>query len=313
MEENEVKYYLNNVLKPKLIQLKVSKDYMLKIMDNIEVQIYSLLKHWNEPKFKETVLFLGLEEGNFYKPKDTNIKVRCFVVVTIRNSLIETLGSVEYEIAGLEQQIREDDIIDITMSAVKYFDSINLKKLSEKLDYSGYNDVYLNVTNRYKLAWKALNELCFCTKKEKYYDKVLDFNKIQLKDLQPRQKVGDSNNARVNVEHQSGINPSYSVELISIISDIIYNKIAPYFFTDCFKQASRNIEKLFQIIEILLQNNKAFVTNNYYISNNYVAKRNKVLRAAHTTEEALDKLKQLNNLSDKHANALLRLKKEMNI
>ena len=312
MEENEVKYYLDNILKPKLLQLKVSKDYIKKILDNIDIQIHSLLKHWNESKFRETILFLGLEEGTFYKPKDINVKVKCFVVVTIRNSLIETLGSVEYKVAGLKNYISDDDIIDITTSAIKYFDSINLRKLSENLDYSNYDDIYLNIVNKYKLAWKALTELCFCTKLEKSYEKLLDYDKMGLIDLQPRQKFNNSNNSNLYVEHQSGIDPSYSINLISIIKNVIYdNNMMPYFFTDCFKDLSRNIEKLFQVIEILLQHNRVFLTSNYYISNDYVAKRKNILRASHTTEDIFNKLLQLNNLSSKHLDALTKIRIKM--
>lgn len=302
MEKNEIEYYLNYILKPKLVQLKVSENYIIKIITNIKNQIYSLLKHWNNAKFRETILLIGLEEGKFYKPENASIKVKCFVVVTIRNSLLETIASVDYKQAGLEKYIEDEEVISITMEAVNYFNSVNLRKVSEKLDYTKCDDMYYKIENTYKLAWKALNELAFCTGEEKYYDKIENYNKLSLSDLKNAES-GNLQEMIAHVDYQSGISPNLSNELLSIIKQII-NSDRKYFFTDCFKITSRNMEKLFRVIEILLQRNKVFLTNNYYIANNYVAKRTKILRAAHTRKEIETKMKQYNNLSKIHTDAL---------
>ena len=303
MEENEIKIYFDKILIPKLREVKVNEEYIQSIVDNIETQMYSVLKHWNDAKFRETILFLGFEEGNFYKPRDASLKVKCFVVVTIRNSLLETIASVDYKRAGMEAEIEDEDVMEITMNAVKYYNSVNLREVANKLDYSKHEDIYLTLSTKYKMAWNALMELCFCVGKEKNYEKITDYNRMYLKDLQPREKV-NLKGEKSFIEIQSGISPSYSNELISTIDYIINDVRNKFFFSDSFKQTTRNIEKLLQIIEILLQRGKVYLTNNYYIANNYVAKRTKILRAAHTTGEVKDKLAQLNNLAQCHSEAL---------
>lgn len=303
MEKDEISYYLDNILNTKLINLNVDRSYIEIIISDIRNRIYSLLKHWGDSKFREVILLLGLEEGKFYKPQVASQKIKCFVVVTIRNSLLETIASVDFKQAGLESCILDEDVKDITMNAIIYFNSLNLRKISEKLDYSNCNDIYYNVSNTYKLAWQALEELAFCTVQDKYYDKIEDYNPISLLNLK-ESKNGHLKDVISHVDHQSGISPMFSDELLSIINQVINTNNAKYFFTACFKHTSRNIEKLFKVIEILLQRNKVFLTSNYYISNNYVAKRTKLLRAPHTREDIEYNLKQFNNMSEIHTNAL---------
>lgn len=310
MEKDEISYYLDNILETKLIKLNVDKRYIEKIVSDVRNKIYSLLKHWNDSKLRETILLLGLEEGKFYKPENASLKVKCFVVVTVRNSLLETIASVDYKQAGLKSPILEEEIVDITMNAVIYFNSLNLRRIAEKLDYSNCNDIYYSLSNTYKLAWQALRELTFCIGKDKYYDKVEDYNEISLIDLK-KSKNNDLKEIFSHVDYQSGISPIFTDELLSVIKQVIDTSSMKYFFTDCFKYTSRNIEKLFKIIEILLQRNKVFLTTNYYISNNYVAKRTKILRASHTTEDVVCKLKQFNNMSKIHANALKEIAREL--
>ncbi len=310
MEKDEVSYYIDNILEAKLIKLNVDKSYTEKIISDIRNKIYSLLKHWNDSKFRETILLLGLEEGKFYKPKNASLKIKCFVVVTIRNSLLETIASVDYKQAGLKCPILDEEIIDITMNAISYFNALNLRKIAEKLDYSNCNDIYYNISNTYKLAWQALRELAFCAEQDKYYDKAKDYNKISLIDLKSS-KNSDLKDILSHVDYQSGISSIFSDELLSIIKHVINTSSMKYFFTDCFKHTSRNIEKLFKVIEILLQRDKVFLTTNYYISNNYVAKRTKILRASHTSKDVEYKLKQFNNMSKIHADALKGVEREI--
>ena len=97
-----VSHYLNHILTPRLQGYGVTEQFLLYTISTIHAQMTSLLRHWNDRAFRNTVLLLGMEEGSFYEPP-AKIEVRCFVVVTIRNSPIETIQSNTYPEAGLSQ------------------------------------------------------------------------------------------------------------------------------------------------------------------------------------------------------------------
>ena len=97
-----VSHYLNHILTPRLRGYGVTEQFLLYTVSTIHTQMTSLLRHWNDRAFRNTVLLLGMEEGSFYEPP-AKIEVRCFVVATIRNSPIEMLQSNSYAEAGLSQ------------------------------------------------------------------------------------------------------------------------------------------------------------------------------------------------------------------
>ena len=97
-----VSHYLNHILTPRLRGYGVTEQFLLYTVSTVHTQMTSLLRHWNDREFRNTVLLLGMEEGSFYEPP-AKIEVRCFVVVTIRNSPIEMLQSNSYAEAGLSQ------------------------------------------------------------------------------------------------------------------------------------------------------------------------------------------------------------------
>ena len=66
---DSVLFYIENILKPKLNNLGVSKSFIKRISDVIYLQANSLLRHWDNITFRKTLLLLGLEEGMFYEPK----------------------------------------------------------------------------------------------------------------------------------------------------------------------------------------------------------------------------------------------------
>ena len=94
-----VSHYLNSILAPRLRGYGVSEHFLLRTIGIIHTQMTSLLRHWDDRVFKNTVLLLGLEEGSFYEPR-AKIDIRCFVVVAIRNSPIETIQSDAYGVGG---------------------------------------------------------------------------------------------------------------------------------------------------------------------------------------------------------------------
>ena len=90
--------------------------------------ITSLLRNWDDVAFRKTVLLLGSEEGPFYEPAG-KYDTKCFVVVAIRNSPIETIQSESYQRAGLSSAISSRDVRAITGSAIRYFNNKDFAKL----------------------------------------------------------------------------------------------------------------------------------------------------------------------------------------
>lgn len=72
-----VSHYLNSILAPRLRGYGVSEHFLLRTIGIIHTQMTSLLRHWDDRVFKNTVLLLGLEEGSFYEPR-AKIDIRYF-------------------------------------------------------------------------------------------------------------------------------------------------------------------------------------------------------------------------------------------
>lgn len=68
-----VSHYLNSILAPRLRGYGVSEHFLLRTIGIIHTQMTSLLRHWDDRVFKNTVLLLGLEEGSFYEPRAKSI------------------------------------------------------------------------------------------------------------------------------------------------------------------------------------------------------------------------------------------------
>ena len=74
---------------------------------------------------------------------------------------------------------------------------------------------------------------------------------------------------------------------------------------------SRNINKLFRVINFLLQCDATVVTENYYITNGRIDIRKSIVREAHGTKDANKKLLYTKGLSAKHADALKNVAKSI--
>ena len=80
----KVTQYLQDVLAPTLNHFHVPAAYARQIIDTVELQMISFLRHWDDLAFRRTLLLLGSEEGPFYEPAG-KADVKCFIVVTLRN------------------------------------------------------------------------------------------------------------------------------------------------------------------------------------------------------------------------------------
>lgn len=286
----EVDYYLEEFLRKTLINIGIKSNDS--IIENVKMQIVSLLYHWQDEEMRNAILLVGNEEATFYDSK-APLEIKSFVVMAIRNSLIETAGAEGYYMSGFERQI--EDMKLITSQAINYFEKFNLNELSKNIEKPS-NDFYQEVITKYPDSFTLLKMLSKLNSKEKRFEKlnITKCSNLSLNYISPY----ISNKKTV----EDGYIKEPTIRLKQSLQVIVSQKMP--FFVDSFKVASRNFDRLLRIIQYLLENDCAFVTFNYYISNGYIAKRQKLLRPMHDEDEYLVKLRNETGLSDKHRQAV---------
>lgn len=287
MQKGIVETYIEEILNNRLQKFNIKEKYIQQIKDNVEEQMNSLILHWGDVEFRKAILIVGMEEAEFYVP-EADIDVKCFVVVTIRNSYIEQIFCDSCQIMELDKPINEALVKTITQEAIEYFKNVDFYQLSKDTKNKTVNDKYGNIVKKYPMAWKALIELGKCVGNKRIYEKIEVQNKITIDELK---ETNNNSEPQIEIlqEVESGINDGFSQELLKIIKNIIEYK-GRVFYVDCFKMATRNFEKLLKIIEILLENEVCFLTSNYLLTSTYIGKRSQIYRAAHNEKEMAKKL-----------------------
>ena len=296
-----VKKYLNKVLIPRLRKYGVCEPFISNIANIVEMQIMSLLRHWNDLAFRKTVLLLGMEEGSFYQPP-AKTEVRAFVVAAIRNSPIETLQSAGFAAAGLSAELTDADVKAMTSDAVTYFAKQDFVQLCNQITVLSTYDIYEHIKATHPVSWTALEQLAVMTSKVKDFPRVGCSAPFSLDEILPS---GALNNIPTALEDVlDGYERALGRRLTDILTYLIGSENNSCFVIDSFKFLTRNVEKLFDVFEFLLTRDIAVATTNFYISNGHVEKRAKLLRAAHSTEEYINNLSQTTGLGYKHKAAL---------
>lgn len=296
---DEIEYYLNNILYKTLDEYGVKKEYIEEILQSIRIRMYSMIKNWNNIKIRKALLLVTEEEGIFYEPNASK-DIKCFIVATIRNSKIETIGSRNSMIMGVEKEIDNAQIKNITKNAILYFKKQNLEELSIKLRKENIDDYYLNIIKKYPISWKAIMEISNTKSKEIIFDKITE--KVEIKIMESNQEVIKSE-TNENAIVEDGISETYNRRLLDTLDAIEKNQL-DLFFCDSFKLLTRNFEKLLKTMEFILQRDKMFITCNFMILNGYVARRNELLRATHTGLDTKNKVKNIKGLPKKFADVL---------
>lgn len=298
---NAIYYYLNNILIPKLKSFGVSELFTIYMTNSILIQMTSLLRHWDDIPFRNALLLIGLEEGLFYKPLK-QLEIRCFVVVTIRNSPIETLQSNDYTRAGLKNSLLIDDIKEITSEAIEYFSKQNFHEMCIQAKLSPIDDLYLNLANKHPVAWTALQQLSMTNKISCDYPMVPINNPYNIEDLYNFCTNKPYLPTFTKVEFDG-----YSMEIEAPLKEyliLLASNKKVVFIVDSFKSLTRNFSKLIKILEFLLTRNLIFVSSNYYLENGHVERRINPLKAAHNVHETKQNLSNTNGLGYKHKQIL---------
>lgn len=294
MNENIVEQYTWNILKKQLQKHKVLNAILYEIIDNIKLQLNSIIYNWNNLEFRNCLLILGSEEGHFYEPH--NELIANMVVVAIRNSLLEGIASDEYKKYGNNQMFKDSEIKEITSEAIKYFEQYNLSEYSEKitLEY----DFYGEISSKYPVAIHALKELSKCTPEDREhpYHKLNYDKPYELEEL-------EDNNTNINdfksKNIESGINPNLNNSTCTLLKGI-KTKESNFIVVDSFKMLTRNFEKLLRILEFILTHDGAFITCNYLITPDYVSRRKDILKAGHNLEDFNKKLNKIPEVTEHH-------------
>lgn len=292
-----VSVYFEDILIPTLKRFGVSEEFIGYTCDAVGNQMYSLLKHWDDIKFRKTILFIGMEEGLFYEP-DAKADVKAFVVVTLRNSPVETLQSDDFSKAGLKNIISEEQLKTITSDAIRYFSKQDFSSLCNYVKTNFVGNYYLDILGSHPVSKEALQSVANCSAKSIGYKPVsvvLPFNI----DLSSADLINDSKTLAFFDGYSKQVDP----QLAKTLKDLVEIK-SPIFVSDSFKYVTRNFVKLMDIIEFLLTRNIAFVTANVYLENGCVERRIKLLRASHGKTAWIEKLFQTDGLGYKHKSAL---------
>ena len=292
-----VAHYLDHILTPRLRGYGVSEQFLLYAVSTIHTQMISLLRHWDDRAFRNTVLLLGIEEGSFYEPP-AKLEVRCFVVVAIRNSPIETLQSTAYAEAGLRQELTSKEVKEMTSEAIRYFSKQDFTELCSQAKGSTQRDLYLELAEEHPVAWAALQ--CLAGMK----GKTADYPPVPVKAPYHIEGVADEAGATVESSKLTvGIYDGYSPEIEPPLMEYLKMFSADSnraMIVDSFKSVTRNVAKLMGILEFLLTRNLLFVSTNYYLENGHVERRMKLLRAGHGPDEIKRNIANTANLAYRH-------------
>jgi hypothetical protein len=160
-------------------------------------------------------------------------------------------------------------------------------------------DPFENIPLEYPLAWYAMQNLSQCT----------NFTTFEANEFQKNQTstITKKNTSGIFVEVQSGIDPTINHTLNNILENI-KDREQLFFFSDSFKMITRHPEKLYKIIETVLNANAPVVTFNYYISNGYVARRTSLLKPAHSEKDLNEKFKKSSGLRKVHLEIIKKMR-----
>lgn len=293
--------YLNDYLAPRLRSYGVSEQFLLYTISTIHNQMTSLLRHWDDRVFRNTVLLLGLEEGRFYEPP-AKIDVRCFVVVVIRNSPIETTQSGAYGETGLNKPLESNDVKEITSEAIRYFGKQDFAEMCRQAKLSTKRDLYQELAVQHPVAWAALQCLAATNSKAADYTKVPVSEPYHLAGLDKGPEI-TAKSGKLKVGVYDGYTPEIEPPLMDFLR-MLSSDSNGALIVDSLKSVTRNITKLFSILEFLFTRNLIFVSTNYYMENGHVERRMKPLRAGHSANDMLCNLSSTSGLGYKHKAAL---------
>lgn len=297
MQSNEIiKLYVIKLIK--LLESFGANAYQIKVVTEDISNRLSILNRWNDLNFRKNILLPSIEEAIFYKPQGSAIDVKCLVNLCIRNSKLEEMHTNYPDDNNLLFNLSENQIKSITSEAIKYFSEQDLTDLP----LEGIT-IYDHFISQYPKTWELFSTIRTLKNKQKHkkFSPSLEKNeiKINFKNI-----FGATEKSVV----MSGISSEFCENEQKILHLISQGKV-PYFYSDSFKMVTRNIDKLFKILEFTINHGTPFVTSNFVLNFGEVCVREPFIKPAHTVAESELKVSNLQGTSTVHKNYLFERKK----
>ena len=275
--------YLDTILTPQLEQLGVQSfpGAIKAVVTDIRLRLQSVLSRWHDLQTRNTLLLLGREEGAFYEPRAAPLEVRAFVVVTVRNSLLEDLGIpgaslIPADVLEEEKPMQESDVRKITEAAISYWQTIDVQRL-RVLPPAAEDDPFGRLPKDAPHAWHVLSSLANTR------ERTVTFAPCQA----PRPSL-----PKATVEHDpeersvvlSGITPEFDTLMVSSLRAIRNGRLK-YLYSDSWKWFTRHPGKLYRALDFALAHGGTVVTQNYLLTATMACRRRVFVRPAHTVDE----------------------------
>ncbi len=290
-----VQGYTQSVLVPQLRSLGLNKRQWKIVAEDVTQRLESLLSHWSDVPFRQTVLAIGREEAIFWEPRSTSLDIRSLVVVAVRNSLVTDLNATRAYTKALRsptEYLPDEQMPWITGEAIKYFQAANL----DMVQIQPKRDLFGSLPRRFPNAWHVLSLLGNSSENEIAVN--LPMAKAEPVDF-ARCRANDGDFRDI----ESGFDPGLNDYLAEILRKIERKELG-LFFSLAFKWITRNPEKLLSIIDHVLRYGGTVLTPNYFLSPHYLARRHPLLRPAHFSSEIAGQLADADGLSERHREAL---------
>ncbi len=278
-----IEMYLNTILTPQLEHLRVQSfpGAIEAVVTDMRLRLQSVLSRWHDKQARNTLLLLGREEGAFYAPRAVPLEIRAFVVVTVRNSLLEDLGIpgaslIPADVPEEEKPMQEADVRPITEAAISYWQTIDVHSL-HVLPPAAEDDPFGRLPKDAPHAWHVLSTLANAG------ERTITFAPCQA----PRPSL-----PKATVEHDpeersvvlSGITPEFDTLMVSSLRAIRNGRLR-YLYSDSWKWLTRHPGKLYRALNFALAHGGTVVTQNYLLTATMACRRRDFVRPAHTVDE----------------------------
>lgn len=209
----------------------------------------------------------------------------------------------------MQDSLSSQDVKEITSGAVRFFNPLDFSSMClQAKNCSGY-DYYQEIAERHPAAWAALRALGTTSAK------IIDYPKAQYDTPFSIEACDEIQTDCADELQQKRLIPKVVFDGYSAMWDPqlleVLRSLSPssrsIFVVESLKSATRNFEKLLDILEFLLTHDLKFASTNFYIENGHVERRIKPLRAGHTSKEIQKNLSQTAGLGYRHAAALNQL------
>lgn len=293
--------YVSRHFSPRLLALGALAGQTQTACEDVEKRLVSVLRHWQEPDFTRPLLEIGWEEGCNYDPAEAGTLIKALVVIAVRNSLLEDMGSTRPFHPTFQAKpspiIRDTDMRAITSEAISFFETADLCVPLNSLKESSDWDIFGELPQRYPVTWNALREASRLDGGER---------RLRLIDASPPDfdlTAAASLTSGMKTVVTSGIDPRSDSTLINILNSVRTGETGLVFFP-AFKWFTRHTEKLFRAFEFVLCSGAQIVTLNYCFSRDVICKRRFLLKPSHNMSEIADQLGDKRGLCRRHRDAL---------